>query len=66
MLGVEANPTYVFFLASIFAETFTIMVHFPYDLIKCRLQSMNYVFKYKNLVHAFKKEIKNNGPLSLY
>ena len=27
---------------------------------------MNYVFKYKNLVHAFKKEIKNNGPLSLY
>jgi hypothetical protein len=66
LLGVDANPIKVFFIASCVAETLTICVHFPYDLIKCRLQSMNYVFKYKNLVHAFKKEIKNNGPLSLY
>tara|TARA_B110000285_G_C14937619_1_gene520395 strand:+ start:302 stop:739 length:438 start_codon:yes stop_codon:yes gene_type:complete len=41
-------------------------VHYPYDLIKCRLQSKNYIFKYKNLPHAFKKEIKNNGITSLY
>ena len=56
----------VFLGASIFAESLTILVHFPYDLIKCRLQSKNYLFKYKNLPHAFRKEIKNNGFLSLY
>ena len=52
--------------ASIVAEMLTISVHFPYDLIKCRIQSKNYIFKYKNLPHAFKKEIKNNGFFSLY
>ena len=62
----DINPTTVFFAASIIAESLTILVHFPYDLIKCRLQSKNYIFKYKNLPHAFKKEIKNNGVSSLY
>lgn len=62
----DINPTTVFFIASIVAESLTILVHFPYDLIKCRLQSKNYIFKYKNLPHAFKKEIKNNGFMALY
>ena len=64
--GVDANPTIVFCVASVFAETLTILVHFPYDLIKCRLQSKNYIFKYKNLPDAFKKEIRTNGFLGLY
>ena len=36
-LGKDANPTLVYLLASAFAEAVTIMVHFPYDMIKCRL-----------------------------
>uniref|UniRef100_A0A7S3CRB4 Mitochondrial carrier protein n=1 Tax=Strombidium rassoulzadegani TaxID=1082188 RepID=A0A7S3CRB4_9SPIT len=64
--GENINPTYVFLISSMTAETLTIIVHFPYDLIKCRLQSRNYIFKYKNLPHAFRKEIRNNGVLSLY
>ena len=35
-------------------------------MIKCRLQSVNYIFKYQNLPHAFRKEIKYNGVRSLY
>ena len=31
------NSTKVFFLASLLAECITIIVHFPYDLIKCRI-----------------------------
>ena len=60
------NPTKVFFMASFLAESITMVVHFPYDLIKCRIQSKNYIFKYKNLPHAFRKEIRNNGFMSLY
>lgn len=56
----------VYLLAAFSTEVLTLSVKFPYDLIKCRLQSVNYVFKYQNLPHAFKKEIKNNGVLSLY
>ena len=51
--GVEVNPTAVFLVASVIAEVITLVVHFPYDLIKCRIQSKNYYFKYKNLPHAF-------------
>ena len=64
--GVETNPTIVFLTASIVAEMLTIIVHFPYDLVKCRLQSKNNIFKYKNLPHAFRKEINQNGIGGLY
>ena len=56
----------VFFVASIFSELLTVLVHFPFDLMKCRLQSKNYEYKYQNLPHAFKKEIRANGLMSLY
>jgi hypothetical protein len=56
----------VFFLASFVAEFFTLLVYYPYDLIKCRLQSKNYFFKYQNLPHAFSKEIREGSLLSLY
>ena len=64
--GAEVNPTRIVLAASVISECLTLLVHFPYDLIKCRLQSKNYIFKYKNLPHAFRKEIKNNGFFSLY
>ena len=64
--GEKINPNLVFILAAIVAESLTLLVHFPYDLIKCRLQSKNFHFKYKNLPHAFSKEVRNNGVMSLY
>jgi len=64
--GTEINPTLVFVIASVLSESLTLSVHFPYDLIKCRLQSKNYIFKYENLPHAFSKEIKSKGILGLY
>jgi hypothetical protein len=66
ILGDDCNPTYIFLLGSIIAEVFTIIVHFPFDLIKCRLQTKNFQFRYKNLPHAFRKEIRNNGFKALY
>ena len=64
--GADTNPTLVFLCAAIISEIFTIIVHFPYDLVKCRLQSKNNIFKYKNLPHAFRKEINQNGISGLY
>mmetsp|Transcript_15708 Transcript_15708/g.24118 ORF Transcript_15708/g.24118 Transcript_15708/m.24118 type:complete len:132 (+) Transcript_15708:353-748(+) len=46
MYGVDINPTIVFIIASIMAESLTLSVHFPYDLIKCRLQAKNNIYKY--------------------
>ena len=52
--------------ASLASEVITLSVQYPYDLIKCRLQSVNYIFKYQNLPHAFRKEITQNGVRSLF
>lgn len=56
-LGDSYNIAWTYFLASFGAELFTLLVYYPYDLFKCRLQSKNYIFKYRNLPHAFRKEI---------
>jgi hypothetical protein len=56
----------VVFLASWTVELFTLLFYYPYDLIKCRLQSKNYHFKYRNLPHAFRKEITEGIIFSLY
>lgn len=53
-------------VAGFFAETVAIIFKFPFDLIKCRLQSVNYIFKYNNWTHGLRKEFRNNGFLSLY
>lgn len=37
---------FCYLLASCITETISLSVKYPYDLIKCRLQSVNYVFKY--------------------
>ena len=55
-----------FLLASFAAEMLTLSVKYPYDLIKCRLQSVNYLFKYQNIPHAIKKEVRSNGFTALY
>ena len=64
----EGSPNFamLFFLASFIAEFFTLLVYYPYDLVKCRLQSKNYHFKYRNIPHAFRKEISQGSILSLY
>ena len=62
----KSNPTLTVFLASFIAEFFTLLVYYPYDLVKCRLQSKNYHFKYRSVPHAFHKEISQGSILSLY
>jgi len=64
--GDKVDPAFFLLAASFTAEFMTLFFQYPYDLIKCRLQSVNYIFKYQNLVHAFKKEIHCNGVTSLY
>lgn len=44
--GVETSPTMVFFVASIVSELLTVLVHFPFDMIKCRLQTKNHEYNY--------------------
>ena len=56
----------VFFFSSILAESLTLLIHFPYDLLKCRLQTMNHIYKYKNIPKALAREINTNGITSLY
>ena len=53
-------------IAGFIAETIAIVFKFPFDLIKCRLQSVNYIFKYNNWTHGLQKEFRNNGFWSLY
>lgn len=36
-LGESVNIAWTFFFASLFAELITLLVYYPYDLIKCRL-----------------------------
>ncbi len=64
--GGKYDMALCYLLASFTTECLTLVVKFPYDLMKCRLQSVNSTFKYQNLPHAFSKEIKTNGFASLY
>jgi len=41
-LGDSYNIAWTFFLASFVAEFFTLIVYYPFDLVKCRLQSNNF------------------------
>lgn len=62
----KLDITWVAMPASFIAELITLCVYYPYDTIKCRLQSVNSQFKYKTIPHAFTTEINKNGPKSLY
>lgn len=62
----KIHPWMVFLWSSFLAESLTLSLYYPYNLIKWRLQTSNSRYGYKNLVHAFQKEITENGFLSLY
>ena len=66
MFGDDSHMAWVFFCSAFVSEFLTLLVYYPYDLIKCRLQSRSYKFKYNNLVHAFRKEFKQGGIRGLY
>lgn len=53
-------------IAGFIAETIAILIKFPFDLIKCRLQSVNYIFKYSDWTHGIRKEFRLNGVPGLY
>ena len=70
-LGPDYNIAWSLAFASGLSEFLTLLIYYPYDLIKCRLQTKNHIFKYKNLVHAYRKEIfgrdkKSFNVLPLY
>jgi hypothetical protein len=56
----------VYATAGLTAEALCIGFKYPFDLVKCRLQSVNYIFKYQNIPHAFRKELRTNGVKGLY
>ena len=64
--GDKVDFAICYLLAAFVTESLTLVFKFPFDLIKCRLQSVNQIFKYKSLPHAFTKEITTNGIGSLY
>jgi hypothetical protein len=41
-LGDTYNVAWTFFLASFVAEFFTLFFYYPFDLVKCRMQSSNF------------------------
>ena len=51
--GDRLDFGWVCLLASFTSEFMCLTIKYPFDLVKCRLQSVNAVFKYKNLLHAF-------------
>jgi len=53
-------------IAGFIAETVTILYKFPFDLVKCRMQSVNYIFKYSDWRHGIRKEYRANGVVGLY
>ena len=55
-----------YLLASFSAECFVQLWQYPFELIKCRIQSVNNEYGYRSLSHAFRKEYKTNGLTSLY
>ena len=57
-MGESQDRAFCYLLASLLTGAITVSVGYPYDLIKCRFQSVNDVFKYKNLPHAFGSSIK--------
>ena len=53
-------------ISAAIAETVAMALKFPFDLVKCRMQSVNYIFKYANWFHGLRKEFNTNGVKGLY
>ncbi|CAI2373878.1 unnamed protein product [Moneuplotes crassus] len=62
----QLSPCFVFLISAFSAQSLTLLFYYPYNLFKCRLQTSNETYRYRNLVHAFEKEITENGIKSLY
>jgi hypothetical protein len=54
------------FVSAFIAEIAAILYQFPFDLIKCRIQAVNYSFKYSSWQHGMQKEFTCNGVRGLY
>jgi len=65
-ISEERSMVWTYMSASFLAAVFSTYLYFPFDLIKCRMQSRNHVFQYDTLTSAFKKELSQNGITSLY
>ena len=65
-LGEDTDPAYSYILASIVTGLVNFIVGYPIDVIKCRFQSANHIYKYQNILHAFMREIKDNRGRSLF
>lgn len=56
----------IYVTASTIAEVITLAFYYPYELIKVRLMTKNDQYKYENLLHAFRKIIKDESFSGLY
>lgn len=51
--GGSVDLAVCYLLASFTTETLTLSVKYPFDLIKCRLQSANVLYNYQSVTQAF-------------
>jgi len=62
----QLRPSQVCLSSSFVAEMITLLIYYPYDLVKSRMQTSNHKYKYTNVFQAFHKEITENGISALY
>lgn len=66
VFGEKIHPSIVFLTSAFWAQTLSLSLYYPFNLIKCRLQTSNSTYEYKSIVHAFQTEYKRHGIRSLY
>ena len=64
--GEDVDPAFSYAIASVATGAINFFVGYPYDMLKCRFQSANEVYKYSSVPEAFSKTIRNTGFRSLY
>ena len=50
----------------VIAEAVSMIIYYPYEIVKVRMIAKNDKFKYQSIPDAFKKIYIANGPLGLY
>jgi len=48
------------------AEAISMLLYYPYEIVKCRYVAKNEIYGYKSIPDAFKKIINKEGILGLY
>lgn len=51
----------MFMICSFMTQSFALIIFYPFDMIKVRLQTSNHIFKYKGLKDAFTRIYYQNG-----